>query len=86
MPIQGTAADIMKQAMIDLHTKLREQKLQSRILLQVHDELVLEAPEAEVDEVARLTGEVMSQAFELHVPLKVDVEIGRNWLEMERAG
>jgi DNA polymerase-1 len=84
MPIQGTAADIMKQAMIDLHAKLREQQWQSRILLQVHDELVLEAPEAEVDEIVRLTREVMSQAFELQVPLKVDVEVGQNWLEMEK--
>jgi DNA polymerase-1 len=86
MPIQGTAADIMKQAMINLHAKLREQKRQSRILLQVHDELVLEAPEVEVDEIARLTREVMSQAFELQVSLKVDVEVGQNWLEMKGAG
>jgi DNA polymerase-1 len=86
MPIQGTAADIMKQAMITLHAKLREKKLQSRLLLQVHDEVVLESPEAEVDKVVKLTREVMSQAFELRVPLKVDVEVGQNWLEMERAG
>ena len=72
--------------MITLHVKLREQKLQSRILLQVHDELVLEAPEAEVDKVVKLTREVMSKAFELRVPLKVDVEVGQNWLEMEKVG
>jgi len=85
MPVQGTAADIMKQAMITLHAKLQEQKLQSRLLLQVHDEVVLEAPEAEVDAVVKLTRQVMSQAFELRVPLKVDVEVGQNWLEMEQA-
>lgn len=55
----------------------------TRILLQVHDELVLEAPEAEVDQAARLTREVMSTAFALNVPLVVDVEAGKNWLDME---
>ena len=84
MPIQGTAADIMKQAMITLHAELGRRKLRSRILLQVHDELVLEAPEAEVEAVSKLTRQVMSQAFPLAVPLKVDVEIGQNWLEMEK--
>ncbi len=82
-PIQGTAADIMKQAMINLHQALRERQCQSRILLQVHDELVLEAPEHEVAQTANLTREVMSKAFPLDVPLKIDVEIGDNWLEMK---
>jgi DNA polymerase-1 len=84
MPIQGTAADIMKQAMIDLHRALREGNFKSRMLLQVHDELVLEAPEAEVAEVAALTRQVMAQAYPLKVALKVDVEVGDNWLEMEK--
>jgi DNA polymerase-1 len=84
MPIQGTAADIIKQAMIELHARLRAQQLRSRLLLQVHDELVLEAPEEEVDATARLTREVMTSAFELSVPLKVEVEVGQNWLEMEK--
>jgi DNA polymerase-1 len=86
MPIQGTAADIMKQAMINLHAGLKEQELRSRMLLQVHDELVLEAPEHEVDQTVKLTREVMSQAYELRAPLKVDVEVGQNWLEMEKVG
>ncbi|MBN1221432.1 MAG: DNA polymerase I [Anaerolineae bacterium] len=86
MPIQGTAADIMKQAMITLHARLQEQKLKSRILLQVHDELVLEAPEPEVKTTVQLTREVMSQAYKLRVPLKVEVEVGQNWLEMEKTG
>ena len=85
MPIQGTAADIMKQAMIDLHAELNRQNLKTRMLLQVHDELVLEAPENEVDRVVALTRAVMSQAYELKVALKVDVEVGQNWLEMEKA-
>jgi len=83
MPIQGSAADILKQAMITLHARLREKNLRSQILLQVHDELVLEAPDEEVTEVANLTRAVMSSACELSVPLKVDVEVGHNWLEME---
>ena len=83
MPIQGTAADIIKIAMIRLHAALRERGLQARMVLQVHDELVLEAPDDEVDAVVPLVREVMSEAFELAAPLKVDVEIGQNWLEME---
>jgi DNA polymerase-1 len=82
MPIQGTAADIMKQAMIDLHTALRAQHMQTRILLQVHDELVLEAPDAELEAAVQLTRRVMSGAATLRVPLKVDVETGNNWLDM----
>lgn len=83
MPIQGTAADIMKIAMIRLHRALAERKLRSRMLLQVHDELVLEAPEDELAEVVKLTREVMCQAFTLKVPLEVEVEVGDNWLDME---
>jgi DNA polymerase-1 len=83
MPIQGTAADIMKQAMITMHQELQTRQLKTKILLQVHDELVLEAPDDEVDSAAQLTREVMSGAYQLDVPLKVDVEIGQNWLEMQ---
>ncbi len=83
MPIQGTAADIMKQAMIDVHQALQHSSLQTKILLQVHDELVLEAPEDEVEQAVQLTRDTMAQAFQLQVPLKVDVEVGQNWLEME---
>ncbi|GAB4432239.1 MAG: DNA polymerase I [Anaerolineae bacterium] len=84
MPIQGTAADIMKQAMINLHAALQARGMASRILLQVHDELVLEAPEAEMAEAARLTRQVMADAADLSVPLKVDVEVGDNWLDMNQ--
>jgi DNA polymerase-1 len=84
MPIQGTAADIIKIAMIRLHQVLRDHKLRARMLLQVHDELVLEAPDEEIDTVIPLVREVMCGAFELAAPLKVDVEVGQNWLEMER--
>jgi DNA polymerase-1 len=85
MPIQGTAADIIKIAMVRLHRALQERSLRARMLLQVHDELVLEAPEDEVPTVIPLVRDIMGGAFDLAVPLKVDVETGANWLEMTPA-
>lgn len=78
-PIQGTAADIIKKAMIDVHNALQSEKLQSRILLQVHDELILEVPEYEVEQVAKIVKQAMQQSVRLQVPLVVDVKIGKNW-------
>ncbi|RME46340.1 MAG: DNA polymerase I, partial [Caldilineae bacterium] len=83
MPIQGTAADIMKIAMINLHRALNEGGFQARMLLQVHDEVVLEAPKGELARLVPLLRKVMGEAYPLAVPLKVDVEVGKNWLEME---
>jgi DNA polymerase-1 len=83
MPIQGTAADIIKLAMIRLHRALSERGLRSQIILQVHDELVLEAPEEEVEEVAALVKEVMEGAYPMIVPLRADVKAGRNWGELK---
>ncbi|NKQ37245.1 MAG: DNA polymerase I [Chloroflexi bacterium] len=80
-PIQGTAADIVKIAMLNLHGRLRD--YQAQMLLQVHDELVLEVPEAEMGVIRPLVVETMSAAFKLDVPLKVDDSIGRNWLELK---
>ena len=82
MPIQGGAADIMKQAMILVDGALRERGLRSRILLQVHDELLLEAPAEEVDELVVLLRERMGAAEALKVPLDVDVKVGDNWGDM----
>lgn len=82
MPIQGTAADIMKQAMINIYNALQAENLQAKMLLQVHDEVVLETPDVEVAKVAHLVEQTMIQAYQLSVPLKVDVEMGQNWLEM----
>ncbi len=79
--IQGTAADIMKIAMIKLHQTLQSSQLQSQIILQVHDELVIEAHKTETDLVKTLITNSMSQAAELKVPLKVDLAIGPNWLD-----
>ncbi|MEA3309578.1 MAG: DNA polymerase I, partial [Chloroflexota bacterium] len=82
-PIQGSAADILKLATLRLHVRLRAEGLRARMILQVHDELVVEAPEEEIAAVAAILREEMRGAFELLVPLKVDVEVGRNWDEME---
>jgi DNA polymerase-1 len=82
MPIQGGAADIMKQAMILVDGALRDAGLRSRILLQVHDELLLEAPAEEIDALIPLLRERMGAAEALKVPLEVDVKVGDNWGEM----
>jgi DNA polymerase-1 len=83
-PIQGTAADIIKIAMINLHKALKERFPESAMILQVHDELVLEVPERDLDEVAKLVKQEMEGAYELKAPLKVDIEVGDNWKEMEK--
>ncbi|XEC93314.1 DNA polymerase I [Paenibacillus tarimensis] len=80
-PIQGTAADIIKLAMVRMDEKLRETGLQSRMLLQVHDELVFEVPEEELEQMKTLVPQVMESAIELDVPLKADVNFGVNWYE-----
>jgi len=80
-PIQGTAADIMKIAMLRVDKALKEKKLQARILLQIHDELLIEAPEAEAALVADILQEEMMAAAELKVPLSVEVKTGDNWYE-----
>lgn len=80
-PIQGSAADIIKKAMIDLHWKLKDEKLQARVLLQVHDELILEAPKEELDILKKIVPEMMENTVELNVPLKVDYEYGTSWFD-----
>ena len=83
MPIQGTAADIMKIAMIHTHERLSEMRVQTQMVLQVHDELVFEVPPNELDLVAPVIRSAMEQAMSLDVPLKVDVKAGKNWCETE---
>jgi DNA polymerase-1 len=82
-PLQGTAADLIKIAMIRIDAELRERKLRSRMLLQVHDELVFEVPEDEVDTMKQLVVQRMEHVHELKVPLKVDVGTGPNWRDLE---
>ncbi len=80
-PIQGTAADILKKAMVELYNEMNKKKLKSKILLQVHDELIINVLDDEIDEVKKLTQEVMENAFKLEVPLKVEISTGSNWYE-----
>ncbi|WML47318.1 DNA polymerase I [Neobacillus sp. PS3-34] len=80
-PIQGSAADIIKKAMIDMAAKLQEHGLKSRLLLQVHDELIFEAPKDEIETLKKLVPEVMENAIELKVPLKVDYSYGPTWFD-----
>lgn len=80
-PIQGTAADVMKIAMIGVQKRLKEEQLKSRLVLQVHDELLIEAHESEVDKVKQILRYEMENAAELLVPLDVDMHTGKNWYE-----
>lgn len=80
-PIQGSAADILKIAMIELDKRLKESDLQATMLLQVHDELVFEVPESELEMLDKLVSEVMEQAVALHVPLITDSNWGKTWYE-----
>ncbi|MFP4550127.1 MAG: DNA polymerase, partial [Spirochaetales bacterium] len=81
-PIQGSGSDIIKKAMLALHAELSKRGLAARMLLQVHDELILEAPPEEVEEVSEILKQTMSEAITLSVPLKVSVESGSSWGEM----
>jgi DNA polymerase-1 len=81
-PVQGTAADIIKIAMNRLQEELATRKLKSKMLLQVHDELLFEVPRSELADMSELICRVMEGAAELSVPLKVDIKAGQNWGEM----
>ena len=80
-PIQGTAADIIKIAMIRVNQSLKDQKMKSRLVLQVHDELLIEAYEPELEEVQIILKEEMEHAADLEVPLEIDMHTGDNWYE-----
>ncbi len=82
-PVQGTSADIIKVAMIRLHQRMQQSGLKTKLTLQVHDELILEVPQDEFEEIKPLLCEIMPNAVKLDVPVKVDVKSGRNWGEME---
>jgi DNA polymerase-1 len=84
MPIQGTAADGIKIAMVRLHGKMQDRRLHSRMLLQVHDELVFETDAEELPLLAELAREVMEGALPLDPPLEVDFKVGENWQEMDK--
>ena len=81
-PLQGSAADLIKIAMVDLFKKLNEKGLKSKMILQVHDELVLEVLKDELEEVKKLVVDSMELSQPLKVPLKIDVNISKNWREL----
>jgi DNA polymerase-1 len=85
MPIQGTAADIMKKAMITLYEELQRQNLDAKMILQVHDELVLEVPDGQVSQTRDLVVQVMENVCELDAPLRANAQVGHNWRDMEPA-
>jgi DNA polymerase-1 len=82
MPVQGTSADIIKIAMINLHREMEKRNLQTKMTLQVHDELLFEVPPEETDPMKELVAEIMPKALKLSVPLKIDIKLGKNWAEM----
>ena len=80
-PIQGTAADIIKIAMNRVDARLRKENMQSRLILQIHDELIVESPESEAEHAASLLQTCMERAFSLRVPLVAETHIGRTWYD-----
>ena len=80
-PIQGTAADILKKAMVEIFREFNKRGLKSKMLIQVHDELVFNVLNSELDEVKEIVRDVMENTFKIDVPLKVDIEVGNNWYE-----
>ena len=83
--IQGSAADLIKRAMVAIYRRMKSERLAARMLLQIHDELVFEAPEAELGKLAKLVSEEMASGIALSVPVKIDVKIGANWAAVEAA-
>ena len=81
MPIQGTQADMIKIAMVRIHDRIAAEGLRSRMILQVHDELVFEVPEAEVEAMRKLVAEEMVAALPLEVPVEIEIGVGNNWLD-----
>ena len=80
-PIQGSSADILKKAMIDIYNEFKSNNIKSKMLLQVHDELIFNVLENEIDKVTDIVRRCMDNAYKLDVPLKVDIETGKNWYE-----
>ena len=80
-PIQGSAADILKKAMVEIYEEFKKRGLKSKMLIQVHDELVFNVLDDELDEVSQIVRDIMEHTIELNVPLKVDIEYGNNWYE-----
>ncbi len=80
-PIQGSAADIIKMAMVNVYNELKKRNLKSRLILQIHDELIIEAKKDEVEEIKVLMKDIMENSIKLDIPLTVDLEVGDNWYD-----
>ena len=80
-PIQGTSADIMKMAMIEVYKKLKENNLKSKMILQVHDEIIIDAVKEEVPKLKELVKDTMENVVKLSVPLKIEINTGINWYD-----
>ena len=80
-PIQGTSADIIKKAMVEAYKKIKENNLKSKMILQIHDELVFDVDIREENEIKKIIKEIMENTYKLNVPLKVDINTGRNLYE-----
>ena len=80
-PIQGTSADIIKIAMINVHNELKKRNLNAKMIIQVHDEILIDCPKNELDEVIKIVKDKMENVYKLRVPLKVDINYGNNWYE-----
>jgi DNA polymerase I len=84
MPIQGTCADILKYAMVKIASELKKQKLAAQLLMQVHDELVVECPDTETETVTKILHEVMEHIVEWDITMAVEVGVGKNWLKAKK--
>ena len=80
-PVQGSSADILKKAMIEIYQEFKEKKLKSKMLIQVHDELVFNVLNDELDVVKEIVQRIMENTYQLNVPLKVDIEVGKDWYD-----
>jgi DNA polymerase-1 len=83
MPVQGTASDLIKLAMIQIYNEINTKNLKAKMILQIHDELVFNVPNKEADEFSKLVKDRMENVLKLDVPIRADIKIGKNWLEME---
>ena len=81
MPIQGTAAELIKIAMINVYNKMKQSELKSKMILQIHDELLFDVPKNEIEILPSIVKNEMENAIKLNVPLKVDCDYGKNWFE-----
>ncbi|MDD5669527.1 MAG: DNA polymerase, partial [Candidatus Omnitrophica bacterium] len=83
-PIQGSASDLIKAAMVKINEEFKKRKIQTEMILQIHDELLFNVPKRELKSIVSLVKEIMEHVWSLDVPIKIDIEAGKNWLEMEK--